>query len=320
MARNQSLVARYINEFLSPVVMVQASEEAEPVSLRNGLLLHELLAAFSHVDGVNSLLRLPGMNINVTDCHLRFERSTEMHEKSGEILEQLLRRDFEDFDMQHVPSTANALRNAPPTGWSRNVEELVMRSLSFNECEMMSAPLMIMTVVSTSDADPLGSLEELNSNRHNPPCFNNGQYDLSTHRIFVVVHDATATNPETNAPYDVNEIMKNIYRRYPPPRTKIMTLNSLPPDAPNIHQPDMWSRWMIPRFFPHLCTPLDNCGGGGEKGTHSRGSEGRGLLRQILIHGGLYEPARFLYLSVPARDLAGTGAANHVPEQARERE
>ena len=127
MARNQSLVARYINEFSSPVVMVVASAEAERVSLRNGLLLHELLSAFSHVDGVNSLLRLPGMNINVTDCHLRFERSTEMHEKSAEILEQLLRRDFEDFDMQHVPNNVNAMRNAPPNGWSRNVEELVMR-------------------------------------------------------------------------------------------------------------------------------------------------------------------------------------------------
>jgi hypothetical protein len=257
MARNNSLVARYINEFASPVVMMVSTAEAEKVSLRNGLLLHELLSAFSHIDGVNSLLRLQNMNINVTECHLRFERSTEMNEKSGEILEQLLRRDFTDFDIEHLPSTSSALKNNPPTGWSRNVEELVMRSLSFNECEMMSAPLMIMSVVSTSDADPLASLEELMHQRHFPTAFTNAQYDHTIHRVFVVVHDATAINPATGAAYDVNAVMKGVYARYPSPRTKLMTLNSLPPDAPNVHQPDMWSRWMIPRFFPHLCPVLD---------------------------------------------------------------
>ena len=72
-----------------------------------------------------------------------------------------------------------------------------MRSMSFNEAEMMSAPLMVMAVVSSSDADPIASLEELVYGNHMPTCMRNGQYDVNAHRIFVVLHDATAIDPKT---------------------------------------------------------------------------------------------------------------------------
>ena len=252
MARNDTLLARFLAEFCSPVIMVIPTAEVEKASLRNQLLFHELLAAFSHLDGLNVNLRIPGSNISISDCHIRFERSTEVGEKTVEDVENLLRRDFVDFDINHLPVSSSALRNAPPTGWSRKVEEIMMRCMSFNEAEMMSAPLMVMAVVSTSDADPLASLEELVYGNHMPNCMRSGQYDPNTHRIFVVLHDATAVNPDTGEPYDLNAVMTRIYKKYPPPRTKAITFNSLSPDSPNIHQPDMWSRWLLPRFFPHL--------------------------------------------------------------------
>ena len=77
--------------------MTITTAEVERASLRNQLLFHELLAAFSHLDGLNIHLRVPGNNIVINDCHLRFERSTEMSDKSVEDMENLLRRDFVDF-------------------------------------------------------------------------------------------------------------------------------------------------------------------------------------------------------------------------------
>ena len=147
--------------------------------------------------------------------------------------------------------SSSALRNTPLLGGVAKLKKIMMRSMSFNEAEMMSAPLMVMAVVSSSDPDPLAALEDLVYGNHMPACMRNGQYDVNAHRIFVVLHDATAVNPSTGQPYDLNAVLTRIYK-YPPPRTKAITFNSLPPESPNIHQPDMWSRWLLPRFFPHL--------------------------------------------------------------------
>jgi len=58
-----------------------------------------------------------------------------------------------------------------------------MRSLSFSEYEMISHPLLLLTVVSTSDADPVGAMQELSSLHHMPAVFTTGQYDPDIQRF-----------------------------------------------------------------------------------------------------------------------------------------
>lgn len=57
-----------------------------------------------------------------------------------------------------------------------------MRSLSFSEYEMISHPLLLLIVVSTSDVDPVGAMQELSSSHHVPAVFTTGQYDPDIHR------------------------------------------------------------------------------------------------------------------------------------------
>jgi hypothetical protein len=84
----------------------------------------------------------------------------------------------------------------------------------------------------------------------------NGQYDPNIQRVFVVLHDATAINPTTSQPYNVQETMTKIQTRFPSNRTKLLVLNSLPAESPNLEHPDLWSRWAAPRYLPHLSPVL----------------------------------------------------------------
>ncbi len=67
-----------------------ASEEAEKISLKNGLLFNELLSAFGHLDTVTSTIRSISQNIALRDAYIRFERATEMYPKSHVDVENVI--------------------------------------------------------------------------------------------------------------------------------------------------------------------------------------------------------------------------------------
>lgn len=123
--------------------------------------------------------------------------------------------------------------------------------MSFSEYEMISHPLVVMSVVSTSDVDPIAAMQELTSIHHTPACFTNGQYDPSVHRVYIVLDDAS------NRVKDPMTVLRSLQNYFPSAATKILTINSLPPSSPNIHQPDMWTRYLIPKFFPQHAPSVD---------------------------------------------------------------
>jgi hypothetical protein len=51
-----------------------------------------------------------------------------------------------------------------------------------------------MTVVSTSDSDPLACMNELHSKHYAPPSLISGMYDPDIIRVCVLIHDASAPN------------------------------------------------------------------------------------------------------------------------------
>lgn len=110
---------------------------------------------------------------------------------------------------------------------------------------MLSHPILILTVVSTTDFDVIASMQELASNHHTPACLQSGQYDPGLPRVYLLLHDAS-----DNKDIDPFAALKRLQTRFPVGITRLMVINSLSKDAPNVHQPDMWSRFLIPRYFP----------------------------------------------------------------------
>lgn len=154
--------------------------------------------------------------------------------------------------MNRLPSCLRELESLPPSAWTTTLEKLVMRSMSFNECEMISHPILILTVVSTTEIDTIAAMQELSSNRHNPICMMNGQYDTDIDRVYLLLHDAHCTPT-----LDINILHRRLQGRFPPSRTKLLILNSLSPDAPNLQQPDMFSRCINPLFFSNSAPSMD---------------------------------------------------------------
>lgn len=143
---------------------------------------------FGHLDGVNASIKTPGsQTFNLTDAHIRFERSTEAKPKSSQTIDevrvdlkalklsyavyqyQLLKSSFEECNLDRLPSTVSELKGSPPTSWNHKIEQIIyMRSLSFSEYEMLSSPVILLSVVSSADVDPVMCMQELLSTHHTP--------------------------------------------------------------------------------------------------------------------------------------------------------
>lgn len=134
------------------------------------------------------------------------------------------------------------------------MEQIVVRSMSFSEYEMLSHPYTYLAVVATTDVDHVACMQELASPHHTPTCMNSGQYDRGmVQRVFVLLHDAN----QTPVSGDPNGILRTLKAAFPEENVKMLTINSFPAETPNFQQPDMWSKFLIPRFFPDSLPPID---------------------------------------------------------------
>jgi len=108
------------------------------------------------------------------------------------------------------------------------VDQIFMRMSSFSEQEMLSQPLLILTVVASSDIDHIACLQELSSPHHTAASFSSGQYDPNVSRVFLLLHDAGDVRIDPQA------ILNQLRTRFPAASTRLLTINSLPADAPNV--------------------------------------------------------------------------------------
>lgn len=159
---------------------------------------------------------------------------------------------FEEFDISRIPNNVPELKASPPSAWSPQLEQILSRSLSFAEHEMLSHPVLILTVVSTADFDPVASMQELASGHHTPACLSSGQYDPSIPRLYLLLHDTS-----DGRDVDPSGIMRRLQAKFSMSLTRLMAINSLPKENPNLQQPDMWSRFLIPRYYPQLAPSPD---------------------------------------------------------------
>ena len=250
--KDSPYLTKWISEFCAPVIATITTNEVELICQKNGLLFHELLSAFGRLDTMNAVVRTVNATLPIVDAHIRFERVTEVQAKSAVCIEEHLRKSFVPYDIISLPNNIAELKVSPPNGSNSKIEDYFMRSMSFSEFEMISQPLILMTVISTSDVDPVACMQELTSLHHTPPGFSNGQYDPDVHRVYVVLHD-----PHVAVGVDPIIIQRIIQSKFPPHHTKLLMINSLSETAPNLHQPDMWSRYITPLYFPQHAPTID---------------------------------------------------------------
>ncbi len=243
-----SVLSRYLVEFCAPVVLTCTTAEVDKACLRNGLLLHELLGGFARLDNTNSVVRTGSGELHIQDAQIRFEALTEARAKNGFTVDAHLSKIFKEADLTQLPSSLQSVQNSNFSGWSRIVENSVMRSMAFHECESMSQPLILMTVVSTADVDPVAAMQELASSHHVPANMRNGQYDPNVTRVYVLLHDATAEVARGASSF--GSIMQALKSRFPVEHLKTLVVNSLGANSLNTQQPDIWTTYIPPRWYP----------------------------------------------------------------------
>jgi len=113
---------------------------------------------------------------------------------------------------------------------------------------MTSHPHLILTVVATSDIDHAATMQDLVTATHTPSnLISTGQYDPSiVQRVYVLLHDHNDTSVS-----DPNKILQQLQLKFNSAYTRLLTINSFPADYPNTSQPDVWSQFMVPLYYPH---------------------------------------------------------------------
>eukprot|EP01035_Chromulina_nebulosa_P018359 gene18359-24055_t len=250
-----SVLQDWFSEYCSPVVITVATAEVENTCLKNGLLLHELLGAFGHLDSLNTSIRISsGQSISISDARIRFERSTEARLKPSNVVEEVLKNSFEECNLSRLPNSLSELKVSMPTSWNKKIEQtILMKSLSFSEYEMISHPVVVLSVVSSSDVDPLLCMQELLSIHHLPVSLSTGQFDSEIYRVYVVLHDINDAKH-----VDPNAVYRRLQSKFPASQTRLLSINSLSIDAQNLQQPDMWSKYKIPICFPQNVPCIDS--------------------------------------------------------------
>ena len=81
-----------------------------------------------------------------------------------------MRAHFQEYDLAKLPASLTELKAYCPSAWTPELEQIVTRSMSFSEYEMLSHPIVVLTAVATTDYDVVACMQEIVSHHHTPQC------------------------------------------------------------------------------------------------------------------------------------------------------
>lgn len=207
-------IERWVQEAFAPVVLTFSTPEVERIAQKNALSFADLLngfAALSDVDvpvrSVSHALRLTSFNyrflparqfgtLPISDATRHLNESVARHPpKGGPVVDLQIPR-VESVD--DVPVYLRAIGadpdNSEPFSWYREFKLTLMDTFRCEEYSMMCHPAAMLVVVSSTDANPRQSFQELASPQNLPPSFMQGLYDPAlVPKFYVVLHDAGET-------------------------------------------------------------------------------------------------------------------------------
>lgn len=207
-------IESWVQETFAPVVLTFSTPEVERIAQKNALSLADLLNGFatlSDVDvpvrSVSHALRVSSFNyrflparqfgtLPIADATRHLNESVARHPpKGGPVVDLQIPR-IESVD--DVPVYLRAIGadpdNSEPFSWYREFKLTLMDTFRCEEYSMLCHPAAMLIVVSSTDANPRQSFEELASPQNLPLSFMQGLYDPAlVPKFFVVLHDSGET-------------------------------------------------------------------------------------------------------------------------------
>lgn len=138
---------------------------------------------------------------------------------------------------------AEALLETPveEQDWYKRYRVRLWEGLCHQEYDMLDCPAAVLVVVSSTEAsgDPVACFDELSSPRYLPPPFQSRQYDPQAPAlVYVLLHD-WCRGAEQGV--DPDTVLSQMRGTFTAGQCRVLCINSLPPDSPNLSQPDIWA-------------------------------------------------------------------------------
>ncbi|GLD95348.1 hypothetical protein PINS_up003992 [Pythium insidiosum] len=249
---------RWVRETFAPVVLTCTTPEVERLAFKNNISLADLLNAGSMLAGVDTPLRSVAHALHLRDFYFRFigARSLALPSlaDSTRLLNEVVLRHppaaAQQQQQSHSSSQAGvidlalppvrcvddvapflrvvgAAQNAEPLPWYREFKRALFDSLRCEEFSMLSQPIAMLLVVSSTESNPRASFEQLGASQQLPPAFLSGQFDPAIPKFYLVLHDVAEADGTT---IDPDAILRNL--QIPSTAGAVLRINSLPLDTP----------------------------------------------------------------------------------------
>lgn len=221
-------IDKWVQEAFAPVVLSCSTPEVERVAQKNGLAFADLLngfAALSDLDvsvrSVSHVQRLASFNyrflpatqfatVPIADATRHLNESVARNPpKGGPVVDLQIPQVASTED---VPTYLHAIGadpdNSEPFPWFRDFKLTLMDTFRCEEYSMLWHPAAMIVVVSSTDANPRQSFQELVAPQNLPPVFMQGLYDPAlVPKFYIVLHDAGETEGTS---IDPDAILRNL--------------------------------------------------------------------------------------------------------------
>lgn len=155
--------------------------------------------------------------------------------------------------------------------WYRRYRVRLWEGLCHQEFDMLDCPAAVLVVVSSTEAsgDPVACFDELSSPRYLPPPFQSRQYDPQAPAlVYVLLHD-WCRGAEQGVDPDI--VLSQMRGTFTAGQCRVLCINSLPPDSPNLSQPDIWAEACQADNIMSRAGRSGSRGGGEGGGSNVRG-------------------------------------------------
>ncbi|KAJ0412824.1 hypothetical protein ATCC90586_002454 [Pythium insidiosum] len=251
---------RWVRETFAPVVLTCSTPEVERLAFKNNLSLADLLSACSMLAGVDTPLRSVAHALHLRDLNFRFIDAPALALPSLADSTRLLNEVVLRHPPAPTPSQAGvidlalppvrsvddvppflrvvvgAAQPADPLPWYREFKRALFDSLRCEEFSMLSHPIAMLLVVSSTESNPRASFEQLSASQQLPPVFLSGQFDAAIPKFYLVLHDNAEADGTT---IDPDAILRNL--QIPSTAGAVLRINSLPLDAPTTENAPLYS-------------------------------------------------------------------------------
>ncbi|KAL7694846.1 putative TRAPP III complex, Trs85 protein [Plasmopara halstedii] len=214
-------VESWVQDTFAPVVLTCSTSEAERIARKNNLSVDNLLNGFARLNDADTPLRSVTHPIQLASFNFRFIaasqfRTININDASKHLNATLKRHPPQckakaasavELDIPRVTTVnevatyqrfigadADAEGNTDPMPWYHSFKYTLMDTFRCEEYSLLSHPVAMLVVVSSTDPNPRHSFEELTAPKNLPLPFQQGLYDIAlVPKYYVVLHDIVET-------------------------------------------------------------------------------------------------------------------------------